>query len=99
MLKQISCDQFTVDGHPRGPIYFDKYSPIENREEATKKAEEAYTAFKNAGTYRYVPIVDTKRQFNENLKKLNNLNKSCQIYNLKIMKKLDPEGIGIIIMN
>ena len=46
---------------------FDKYSPIENREEATKQAEEAYTTFKNAGTYRYVPIVDTKRQFNENL--------------------------------
>lgn len=52
---------------------FDKYSPIENREEAAKKAEEAYTAFKNAGTYRYVPIVDTKRQFNENPNKIEQL--------------------------
>ena len=52
---------------------FDKYSPIENREEAAKKAEEAYTAFKNAGTYRYVPIVDTKRQFKENLNKIEQL--------------------------
>lgn len=38
-----------------------------------KEAEEAYTAFKNAGTYKYVPIVDTKRQFNENLNKIDQL--------------------------
>lgn len=58
---------------------FDKYSPIENREEAAKKAEEAYTAFKNAGIYRYVPIVDTKRQFNENLNKIEQLKQKLSV--------------------
>jgi DNA repair exonuclease SbcCD ATPase subunit len=38
-----------------------------------KKLRKLTQAFKNAGTYRYVPIVDTKRQFKENLNKIEQL--------------------------
>lgn len=60
---------------------FDKYSPIKDREEAADKAEEAYTVFKNAGAYKYVPIVDTKRQYKENIKKIDSL--KIQLANLE----------------
>lgn len=52
---------------------FNKYSPIKEREEAADEAEEAYTVFKNAGAYKYVPIVDTKRQYKENVEKIDSL--------------------------
>lgn len=47
---------------------FDKYYPIKERKEAAYKAEEAYTVFRNAGAYKYVPIVNTKKQYKENIK-------------------------------
>ena len=52
---------------------FDKYSPIKEREKAADKSEEAYTVFKNAGEYKYVPIVNTKKQYKENIKKIEDL--------------------------
>lgn len=64
---------------------FDKYSPINKREEAAEKAEEAYTVFKNAGTYKYVPIVDTKKQYKENIKRIGDL--KLQLTNLESKNK------------
>lgn len=52
---------------------FDKYSPIKEREEAADKTEEDYTVFKNAKAYKYVPIVDTKSKYKENIKKIDKL--------------------------
>lgn len=53
---------------------FDKYYyPIKERKEAADKAEEAYTVFRNAEAYKYVPIVNTKKQYKENIKKNDSL--------------------------
>ena len=52
---------------------FDRYSPIEAREKAASDADKAYKVFKNAGAFKYVPIVDTKKQFKENVDKISEL--------------------------
>lgn len=52
---------------------FDHYSPIEKREVAEKEASDEYKVFKSTASYKYVPSVETKKQFKDNLKKIDEL--------------------------
>lgn len=52
---------------------FNKYDSIKEREEATEKAENAYSVFKNASQYKYVPIVESKKQYDKNDSKITRL--------------------------
>ena len=59
---------------------FDKYSSIEERENANEEAKRAYKVFTNAS--KYIPIVSSKKQYKENLKRINDLDQ--QLKNLEI---------------
>ncbi|MYY65657.1 DUF2326 domain-containing protein [Lactobacillus salivarius] len=52
---------------------FDHYSSIEKREAAEKEASYKFKTFKNAAGYKYVPVVETQKQFKDNLKKIDKL--------------------------
>lgn len=52
---------------------FDRYSSIEKRENEEQKAKDKFDVFKQAASYKYVPAVNSKKQFNENVKKIEDL--------------------------
>lgn len=66
---------------------FNKYASIEEREIAAEKAEKAYSVFKNASQYKYVPIVSSKKQYDKNVSEIARLEEQ-----LKELETKNNEG-------